>query len=222
MLSAKPSPRWTSGSTSRRQRPEKGAAPTRRSHARRLTPSTSRIVSAALRVFGQINILIQNAGIAQFAPYLSVTRAQMATHMAVNFTGPFHLSQAVVARMLAQGTGGAIVSIASVSATSGSSQLAHYAATKAAVLGLTASAAVALGRDGIRFNCVSPGTVETAMNREDLQGAKGGEMKARVPLGRLGVPEDIAGPVVFLSSDMARYVTGQNVVVDGGATLNYQ
>jgi L-rhamnose 1-dehydrogenase len=85
------------------------------------------------------------------------------------------------------------------------------------------STAIALGRHGIRCNSVLPGTILTEINREDLADAdKRQRMEARVPLGRLGQPEDLAGPVVFLASDMARYVTGAALLVDGGAFVNLQ
>lgn len=142
--------------------------------------------------------------------------------MSVNFAAPFSISQAVVQQMITQGKGGAVVSIASITATFGSSQLTHYSPSKAAVLGMTFSCAVALGKHGIRFNALSPGTVETAMNRGDLAGPKRAIMEGRVPLGRLGTPQDIAMPAVFLMSDMARYVSGQNLLVDGAASVNYQ
>ena len=151
-----------------------------------------------------------------------MTPEQLDRHMLVNFRGPFHITQEVTRQLIAQGSGGSIVSIASITATLGSSQLTHYSPTKAALLGMTVSCAVALGQHGIRFNAVSPGTTETAMNKKDLEGGKKAVMESRVPLGRLGVPADIAGPVVFFLSDLARYVTGQNVIIDGGASINYQ
>ena len=158
----------------------------------------------------------------QFENFSNVTPHQVKRHMDVNYGGQFSITQAVVQQMILQGKGGCVVSIASVTATMGSSRLAHYAATKAAVLGLNVSCAVEQGKHGIRFNCVSPGTVETAMNRQDLSGPKRTAMEERVPLGRLGVPDDIAKPVVFFLSDMAQYVSGQNLIVDGGASLFYQ
>lgn len=182
----------------------------------------SRIVDAAISSFGEINVAINNAGMCQFLDFSAVTAKQLDSHTAVNFHGPFAITQAVVEQMKKQGTGGSIVSIASITATMGSSQLAHYAATKAAIQGMSVSCAVALGRYGIRFNTVSPGTIETAMNKADLRGAKRSEMEKRVPLGRLGVPEDVAKPVVFFASDMAQYVSGQNLIVDGAASVNYQ
>lgn len=165
---------------------------------------------------------MHNAGIAQFAEFGAVTKQQLRKHMAVNVEGPFAISQAVVSQMIAQGQGGSVVSIASVTATVGSSQLTHYAATKAAVLGMTVSSAVSLGKYGIRFNAVSPGTVTTSINRADLVGPKRATMESRVPLGRLGTPADIAQPVVFFLSDMAQYISGHNLIVDGAATVYYQ
>lgn len=138
--------------------------------------------------------------------------------MDVNFHGLFAVTQAVVEQMKRQppSGGGSVVCIASITATLGSSQLAHYAATKAAMLGMTTSCAVGLGKYGIQFNAVSPGTTETAMNKEDLEkGVTRKILEARVPLGRLERPEDIAKPVVFFVSDLSRYVSGQNLIVDG-------
>lgn len=175
-----------------------------------------------MAAFGRLDGIVHNAGIAQFANYEDVTAKQRDLHMSVNYSGPFAITQVVVEQFKKQGTGGSVVCIASVSANYGSSQLTHYASTKAAVLGWMVSAAVALGKHGIRFNAVSPGTIRTEINKKDLEGPKSLTMEGRVPLQRLGIPEDIAKPLVFLLSDMAQYMTGQNLVVDGGATVNYQ
>ncbi|KAI1445463.1 hypothetical protein F5Y02DRAFT_408400 [Annulohypoxylon stygium] len=180
------------------------------------------IVDAAVAEFGEINGLVNNAGMCQFMDFAAVTKEQTEKHMAVNYHGTFGITQAVIKQMILQGKGGSVVSIASVCATLGSSQLTHYSATKAAVLGMTINCAVALGRHGIRFNAVSPGTVETDMNKGDLVGSKREWMESRVPLGRLGVPEDIAKPVVFFINDMAQYISGQNLIVDGASTVYYQ
>lgn len=142
--------------------------------------------------------------------------------MNINFAGPFAITQAVTKQMIKQKTGGSIISIASITATLGSSQLTHYSSSKAALLGMTVSCAVALGKHNIRFNVVSPGTIETDMNKADLQGQKRSIMEAGVPLARLGRPSDLVGPVMFFASDMSEYVTGQNLIVDGGASINYQ
>lgn len=151
-----------------------------------------------------------------------MTPEQLETHLSINFKGPFAITQAVVEQMKRQAKGGSVVNIASISALMGSRTLVHYGPTKAAVLGLTINSAVALGKYGIRFNAVSPGTTETAMNAMELRGPKRAELEAGVPLGRLGAPVDIARAVVFFLSDMAGYVSGQNLIVDGGASVDYQ
>lgn len=179
-------------------------------------------MKAAVSAFGRVDGLVHNAGIAQFGEFADVSRAQLRKHIAVNAEGPFAISQAVAAQMIAQGQGGSVVSIASVTATVGSSQLTHYAASKAAVLGMTVSCAVSLGKHGIRFNAISPGTVTTSINEADLAGPKRALMESRVPLGRLGTPTDISQPVLFFLSDMSRYISGQNLIVDGAATAYYQ
>ncbi|KAI1451779.1 NAD(P)-binding protein [Annulohypoxylon moriforme] len=163
------------------------------------------IVDAAVSAFGEVNGLVNNAGICQFKDFVAVSKSEAEKHMAVNYHGTFGITQAVVQQMILQGKGGSVVSIASVCATMGAAQLTHYSATKAAVLGM-----------------MSPGTVETTMNKEDLVGPKREWMESRVPLGRLGVPQDIARPVVFFISDMAQYVSGQNLIVDGASTVYYQ
>ncbi|KAI4841686.1 hypothetical protein E4T44_07741 [Aureobasidium sp. EXF-8845] len=177
---------------------------------------------AAVSAFGEINTIVHNAGICQFVDFSAVTAEQIDRHMSVNFRGPFAINQAVVEQMKSQGRGGSVVSIASITATMGSSQLTHYASSKAAILGMSVSCAVALGRYGIRFNTISPGTIETSMNKADLSGPKRASMEGRVPLGRLGKPEDIAKPIVFFASDLSQYVSGQNLIVDGAASVNYQ
>ena len=180
------------------------------------------IVESAASTFGHLSGIVHNAGFCRFMDFEAVTAEQLDTHMSINFAGPFAITQAVVEQMKRQGSGGSVVSIASITALMGSSTLVHYGPTKAAVLGLTMNSAVALGKYGIRFNAVSPGTTETAMNAVELQGAKRGMLEAAVPLGRLGAPVDIARAVVFFLSDMSGYVTGQNLIVDGGASVNYQ
>lgn len=187
-----------------------------------LTQYVGSLVELAVSSFGGIDAVVHNAAICQFVDYGAITRLQLDKHMDVNFSAPFLIGQYITDRMITQGRGGSVVSIASVTATFGSKQLTHYAATKAALLGMTASCATSFGQYGIRFNTVSPGTIETAMNKENLAGTKRAAMESRVPLGRLGRPDDIAKPVVFLLSDMAQYISGQNLIVDGASTLNYQ
>jgi L-rhamnose 1-dehydrogenase len=125
--------------------------------------------------------------------------------------------------MQQQGEGGAIIAVSSISALVGGGMQTHYTPTKAGLLSLMQSCAIALGPFGIRCNALLPGTIETDINREDLADPhKRSYMQNRIPLGRLGQPEDLVGPAVFLASDLARYVTGASLLVDGGMYVNLQ
>ena len=142
---------------------------------------------------------------------------------AVNLHGAYYMTQAAARRMKHQGTGGALIAISSISALVGGGMQAHYTPTKAGVHSLMQSCAIALGPYGIRCNSVMPGAIATDINREDLADpAKRAHMEKRIPLGRLGEPRDVAGCVVFLASDLARYVTGASLLVDGGLFVNLQ
>jgi len=109
--------------------------------------------------------------------------------------------------MVSQGKGGSIIGVSSISALVGGAGQTHYTPTKAGVLSLMQSCACALGQYGIRCNALLPGTIKTQLNEKDLEDdAKRKYMESRIPLGRTGVPEDLAGPAVFLASDLAKYV----------------
>jgi L-rhamnose 1-dehydrogenase len=180
-------------------------------------------VKAAVQEFGKIDVFVSNAGICPFHTFLDMPLETFERTLRVNLHGAFHMTQAAANQMKAQGNGGSIVAISSISALVGGEYQTHYTPTKAGVHSLMQSCAVALGRYGIRCNSVMPGTIETAINEEDLaQGDKREIMERRIPLGRLGQPDDVAGCVVFLASDLARYVTGAAVLVDGGMFVNLQ
>ena len=141
----------------------------------------------------------------------------------MNYSGAYWMVQAAARQMKAQGTGGAIVAVSSISALVGGEMQTHYTPTKAGVHSLMQSCAIALGRYGVRCNSVMPGTIATDINRDDLADPdKRAYMERRIPLGRLGEPDDVAGCVVFLASDLARYVTGASLLVDGGMFVNLQ
>ena len=129
----------------------------------------------------------------------------------------------VLNRMKEQGTGGAIVATSSISALVGGGMQTHYTPTKAGVHSLMQSIAIALGPYGVRCNSVMPGAILTDLNREDLEDEeKLAYFGKRIPLGRIGQPRDVATCVAFLASDMAAYVTGASLLVDGGMFVNLQ
>jgi L-rhamnose 1-dehydrogenase len=180
-------------------------------------------VRAATGALGRVDVFVSNAGICPFHSFLDMPPETLERTMQVNLHGAFYMVQAAANQMVAQGKGGAIVAVSSISALVGGDMQTHYTPTKAGVHSLMQSAAIALGRHGIRCNSVMPGTILTEINREDLADQeKRVRMEARIPLGRLGQPDDLAGPIVFLASDMARYVTGAALLVDVGAFVNLQ
>jgi L-rhamnose 1-dehydrogenase len=173
--------------------------------------------------FGELNIFVSNAGICQFSKFLDVSPEVYRRHVAINLDGAFYTTQAAGRQMKLQGKGGSIIGISSISALVGGGEQAHYCPTKAGVLSLMQSEAVALGPYGIRCNSLLPGTIRTQMNDDDLKDDNKREyMEGRIPLGRLGQPLDLAGPAVFLASDLSQYVTGSQILVDGGAFVNFQ
>jgi L-rhamnose 1-dehydrogenase len=172
-----------------------------------------------------VDVFVSNAGICPFHAFLDMPPETSATdHGGQSARGLFHDPGGGQPDGQAGQTGGAaIVAISSISALVGGELQTHYTPTKAGVHSLMQSCAIALGKHGIRCNSVLPGTILTDINKDDLADpAKREYMEGRIPLGRLGQPEDIGGSVVFLASDMAAYVTGAALLVDGGAFVNLQ
>lgn len=180
-------------------------------------------VEAAVAAFGKVDVLASNAGICPFHAFLDMPYETLHRTVGVNLEGAYLVSQAAARQMKEQGTGGAIVATSSISALVGGEMQTHYTPTKAGVHALMQSAAIALGRYGIRCNSVMPGAILTDINRGDLSDPeKAAYFQKRIPLGRLGEPADVGDVVVFLASDMARYVTGAALLVDGGMFVNLQ
>lgn len=180
-------------------------------------------VARAAEALGQVDVFVSNAGICPFHSFLDMPRETLERTMQVNLHGAFYMAQAAANQMKSQGTGGAIIAVSSISALVGGGMQTHYTPTKAGVHSLMQSCAIALGPYGIRCNSVMPGTIATDLNKDDLADpSKRHYMETRIPLGRLGRPDDVADVVVFLASDMARYVTGASVLVDGGLFVNLQ
>ncbi|PQZ84529.1 MULTISPECIES: SDR family NAD(P)-dependent oxidoreductase [unclassified Brevundimonas] len=193
-----------------------------------LPESATAFVHAAVEAFGRVDAFVSNAGVCPFHAFLDMPVETLRRTMEVNLHGAYFMTQAAANQMVrqgpdAQGRGGAIVAISSISALVGGEMQTHYTPTKAGVHSLMQSCAVALGRHGVRCNSVLPGTIATDINKDDLADpAKRQYMEGRIPLGRLGRPEDIASVVAFLASDMAGYMSGAALLVDGGAFANFQ
>lgn len=188
-----------------------------------LPETAAAFVNAAVEAFGKVDVFVSNAGICPFHAFLDMPAETLKRTMEVNLHGAYFMTQAAANQMVRQGNGGAIVAISSISALVGGEFQTHYTPTKAGVHSLMQSCAIALGKHGIRCNSVLPGTILTDINKDDLADpAKREYMEGRIPLGRLGKPEDIGGAVAFLASDMAAYVTGAALLVDGGAFVNLQ
>jgi len=177
-------------------------------------PEVEEMVSAVLRAFGKVDILVNNAGIARSGTLLKLTSEAWDEVLAVNLKGAFYAIQAVAKHMIEAGYG-KIVNISSIYGRTGTIGDSNYAASKAAIIGLTKSTARELARYNINVNVVLPGMVDTPLLRgipdRYLQ-----PMVKEIPLRRLGTPEDIGNVVVFLSSDEASYVTGAAIEVTGG------
>lgn len=175
---------------------------------------------------GGIDVLVNNAAVFDLAPFLEITEESHDLLFAVNVKGLLFTAQAVARGMVAQGRRGRIVNMASQAGRRGEALVASYCATKAAVISLTQSMALALAPHGIRVNAIAPGVVDTPMwDRVDALfarhegkevGQKKREVGEAVPLGRMGRPEDYRGVAVFLASDESAYVTAQCWNVDGG------
>ena len=175
------------------------------------------------RLFGGVDILASNAGICPFHAFLDMPPALLQQVVGVNLNGAFYAAQAAANRMKDQGKGGAIVATSSISALVGGAMQSHYTPTKAGVHSLMQSVAIALGPYGIRCNSVMPGAIATDINREDWSDPKKRDyLNSRIPLGRFGEPSDVGKVVAFLASDMASYVTGAALLVDGGLYVNLQ
>ncbi len=166
---------------------------------------------------GRLDVLVNNAGVAPMSQLVNTSVENWDLTMAVNQTGVFLGMRAAARAMIEAGNGGAIVNISSVAGLEGLFGSMAYGASKWAVRGMTKIAAKELGRHGIRVNSVHPGFIDTDMlaqgNFDDDQLAK---MARSAPVGRIGVPEDIANMVLYLVADDAGFVTGQEFVVDGG------
>ena len=190
-----------------------------------------RAIETAVERFGALDILVNNAGVGfLMEPLVEMSRERWQTVLDVNLLGAFLCTKHAARRMIAQGTGGRVINIASVAAKSGSIHLAAYAASKHGMIGLTRSAALELGAHRITVNAVCPNHVTTGLGalQNDYRAKQRGqsveeylaEMRGRIPLGRVGLAADTAKAVAFLASDEAQYITGEAMNVSGGQEVH--
>jgi L-rhamnose 1-dehydrogenase len=175
------------------------------------------LAEAAVARYGRIDVLVNNAGICPFVDVMQMSPAVWQKTLDVNLTGAFHCTQLVARRMIEQGDGGRMVFITSLSENVTGPQQVDYGASKAGLRMAMRGFATALGKYGITCNAVAPGMILTDMTRHHWEKPEPAKfIKERVPVGRIGVPEDIGHAVVFLASQEAAYISGVTLTVDGG------
>jgi NAD(P)-dependent dehydrogenase (short-subunit alcohol dehydrogenase family) len=184
--------------------------------------SVEAMVEHTLERLGALDVFVNMVGLNVFANLLDLTEADWGRMLGINLTGPF-LSSRAAARAMADRGGGRIINFVSVTALRGSPGQAAYAAAKAGLINLTMSMALEWAPFGIRVNAISPVMTETAINTDWLAAEPGRKaaIARKIPAGRLGQPEDFVGPVVFLASDASRFMYGQTLFVDGGASVTH-
>jgi len=176
------------------------------------------LVSWVSNNFGKIDILVNNAGTNVRKPFLEVTKQDFEGVVASNLAAVFFLNQKVAKEMITRG-GGRIINIASLTSQIGVSNVSVYAATKGGIASLTKTLSVELAQYRINVNAIAPGYYRTSMTEKAFADeTRHNWILSRIPLGRSGLPNDIAGTVVFLSSSASDYITGQIIFVDGGWT----
>lgn len=180
------------------------------------------IVDTIEESVGPISTLVNNAGVHQKVASTSVDPGGLDTVLSINASGAFFLTQAVIERMAARGSGD-VQFVSSMAALFGIPLVAAYTMAKGAVTALTRQLAVEFGPLGIRFNAIAPGFIETEMSRAALESdpVRRSKVLGRTPLGRLGLPDEMGALSVFLASPAASYITGAMIPVDGGASVGF-
>ena len=178
--------------------------------------SVEAAMAEAATALGQLDIVVNNAGIAVNRSFLDLAEEEWDRVVDTNLKGSFLVAQAAARRMREQGSGGAIVNIASILGLRVAGLVPAYAVSKAGVVQLTKVMALELARYGIRVNALCPGYMETDLNRAFFASEAGQALIRRIPQRRLGRPEELDGPLLLLCSDAGSYITGATLAVDGG------
>ncbi|KAL2404178.1 L-rhamnose-1-dehydrogenase [Exophiala dermatitidis] len=183
-----------------------------------LPETGSRLVQAAVDRFGKLDVFVANAGIFQPASFLGLDHDLFDKTVRVNLNGSFYACQAAARQMVKQGHGGSIIAVSSISALQGGRMQTHYTPTKAGILSMIQSMAISMGEHNIRCNALMPGTIKTRLSDEEINDeGRRKALEAKIPLGRAGVPQDMAGPAVFLACEqMSGFMNGAGLLVDGG------
>ncbi len=171
---------------------------------------------AAEKAFGTVTILVNNAGVVSSGRAVELAEEEWRRILSTNLDAVFFCAQEAARRMLAAGSGGAIVNIASVLGFGVDKGVIAYATAKAGVIQLTKALALELAFRGIRVNAIAPGWIVTELNRDYLQSERGSALKREIPIGRFGEERDLDGPLLLLVSDAGRFMTGATIVADGG------
>ncbi len=182
--------------------------------------SVRQAVGCAETELGAITILVNNAGVAIPKPFLETEEADWDAVVGTNLKGAWLLAQEVARHMTRLGHSGSIINIASIISDRVIGETAAYGAAKAGLVHLTKAMANELARHGIRVNAIAPGYITTEMNRAYLASGEGERVKQRIPLRRLGSPEDLDGALLLLASDASSFMTGSVLTVDGGQSVN--
>lgn len=177
-------------------------------------------VARARASLGTLNVLVNNSGITGRKPFLESSGEEWDSVLDTNLRGAFLMCREFAKAAIATGQGGRIVNVASILGLRTIKGVVPYSASKAGLCHMTAVLAMELGPSGITVNALAPGYVETDLDRAFLQGPAGARIAGRVPLGRLGQPEDLDGALLLLTSEAGRFITGAVLPVDGGHTVS--
>jgi NAD(P)-dependent dehydrogenase (short-subunit alcohol dehydrogenase family) len=176
----------------------------------------TRAFDEAEKAFGTVTILVNNAGVAHSGRAVELPEAEWRRVVGTNLDAVFFWAQEAARRMLAAGTGGAIVNVASVLGFGVSKGTVAYAVAKAGVIQLTKALGLELAFKGVRVNAIAPGWIVTDLNRDYLMSEQGAALTREIPVGRFGEERDLDGALLLLASDAGRFIAGATIVVDGG------